>query len=273
MSQPVLTKDRTRTKDAGTGLVSLVGAGPGDPDLLTVKALRCIQRADVILYDNLVSEAIRQLFPASAQTEFVGKSRCQPGIGQARINRRLIELAKQGKRICRLKGGDPFIFGRGSEEMLKLQQAGIAVEVVPGITAASGCTSYAGIPLTHRGLSQSFTVVTGHGASSLDLDWPALAKGNQTLVFYMALDQLPHITSQLLSHGMAATTPAALIENGCRPEQRVHTGPLNQLPLISQHHRFTSPSLIVIGEVTRLADALAWYGESVPVPQCQIASA
>ncbi|WP_067661402.1 uroporphyrinogen-III C-methyltransferase [Ferrimonas marina] len=240
--------------------VSLVGAGPGDPDLLTVKALRCIQQADVILYDNLVSEAIRDLFPKDSTALFVGKSKHRHGIGQHRLNDLIVQLAQQGLQVCRLKGGDPFVFGRGSEEMLALHQAGIATEVVPGITAASGCTSYAGIPLTHRGLAQACTLVTGHGESELDLDWAGLARGNQTLVFYMGLSQLERISATLQRYGMAASTPAALIEQGCRPEQRLVTATLAELPLQAKQHGLASPTLIVIGEVVSLSAALAWFG-------------
>ncbi|GAA4893890.1 uroporphyrinogen-III C-methyltransferase [Ferrimonas pelagia] len=246
-----------------TPRVSLVGAGPGDPDLLTVKALRCIEQADVILYDNLVSDAIRALFPKSTTTLFVGKAKNCHSIGQDRLNEVIVELAQKGLHVCRLKGGDPFIFGRGSEEMLRLHQAGIQTEVVPGITAASGCTSYAGIPLTHRGLAQACTFVTGHaqsGDAGPDIDWQGLARGNQTLVFYMGLSQLPKITTELAAQGMPLDTPAALIEQGCRPEQRVIASQLSQLVQDSQIHQLQSPTLIVIGEVVSLADQLAWFG-------------
>ncbi|SDJ91327.1 uroporphyrinogen-III C-methyltransferase [Ferrimonas sediminum] len=239
--------------------VSLIGAGPGDPELLTLKAMDRIQQADVILYDNLVSEAIRARFPDGASAIYVGKKRHNHALPQAQLNQRMVALARQGHRIVRLKGGDPFVFGRGSEELLALHRAGVVAEVIPGITAASGCGSYAGIPLTHRGLSQSCTLITGQADAKLQLDWAALAKGNQTLVFYMGLNQLPHIRHQLSLNGMSDATPVALVENGCRPEQRVIITSLTQMATDALRHNLRSPTLIYIGEVVRLADSLRWW--------------
>lgn len=242
-----------------SGKVLLVGAGPGDPELLTLKALRAIQQCDLILYDRLVSAEIRELFPDHTPAQYVGKASGQHSVPQEQLNRLMVEQAKRGLSICRLKGGDPFVFGRGSEEMLALRAAGIEVELVPGITAASGCSSYAGIPLTHRGLSQSCTFVTGHGAQSLDLDWAALASMKQTLVFYMGLTNAQTIASRLMSNGLGADTPVALVERGSTPRQRVVTGSLRELPRLIKWYQVSAPALIVIGEVVSLAAQLQWF--------------
>ena len=244
-----------------SGKVFLVGAGPGDPDLLTVKALRTIQSADLILFDNLVSEEIRQLFPEATPCRYVGKAKEKHSIPQKHLNQLLIDEAQQGKIICRLKGGDPFVFGRGSEEMLSLHKAGIAAEVIPGITAASGCTSYAGIPLTHRGISQSCTFVTAHGETALNINWQALAQQQNTLVFYMGLGHCEEIREQLTLAGMSIDTPAALIERGTQMQQRVITGSLKQLPALARQHQLQSPTLIVVGEVVSLAKELQWFSQ------------
>lgn len=241
------------------GKVFLVGAGPGDSDLLTVKALRLIQSCDVILYDNLVSEEIRALFPIGIKKFFVGKSKNNHSVPQGQLNKLLMTLAKKGLVVCRLKGGDPFVFGRGSEEMLVLHKAGISTEVVPGITAASGCTSYAGIPLTHRGVSQGCTFITGHAEKSLALNWSSLAKANHTLVFYMGLSQLSNIRQQLVQHGLSKYTPAALIENGSQACQRVITSSLDELEDKAKSNSFISPTLIVIGEVVKYREELKWF--------------
>lgn len=241
------------------GKVYLVGAGPGDADLLTVKALRLIQTCDVILYDKLVSEGIQALFPQGTKKFFVGKSKSNHSIPQTQLNKLMITLAKKGVSVCRLKGGDPFVFGRGSEEMLELHSAGITTEVIPGITAASGCTSYAGIPLTHRGVSQGCTFITGHAEKNLSLNWSSLANANHTLVFYMGLSQLPHICQQLVEHGLSKNTPAALIENGTQNCQRVITTCLGNLDQQSKQHLLISPTLIVIGEVVKYRQQLEWF--------------
>lgn len=241
------------------GQVSLVGAGPGDPELLTVKALKIIQNSDFILYDRLVSKEIIELFPEKTPAMYVGKQKSNHSIPQDDLNDLLVAKALQGLNICRLKGGDSFIFGRGGEEMLKLKSAGIEVEVVPGITAASGCTSYSGIPLTHRGISQGCTMVTAHGEKELNLNWEHLAKVDHTLVFYMGLSKSQMISDQLQHHGMSASTPVALIENGCCPQQRVVRGQLQKLPQLAERENVQSPALIVVGEVVNLADELAWY--------------
>jgi uroporphyrin-III C-methyltransferase len=242
------------------GRVTLVGAGPGDPELLTIKALKIIQNADFILYDRLVSKEILELFPTKTPAMYVGKQKSNHSLPQDELNDLLVAKALQGLNVCRLKGGDSFVFGRGGEEMLKLKRAGIEVELVPGITAASGCTSYAGIPLTHRGLSQGCTMVTAHGEKELNLNWEHLAKLDHTLVFYMGLSKSHMISNQLQYHGMSANTPVALIENGCCPQQRVVRGQLQELPQLVERENVQSPALIVVGEVVNLADELAWFG-------------
>lgn len=241
------------------GKVYLVGAGTGDPELLTVKALRLIHSADVIFYDRLVSVAIRNMFPKHTPARYVGKARSRHSISQRELNRLMTMEAKKGLTICRLKGGDPFVFGRGGEEMLALRQSGIAVEVVPGITAASACASYAGIPLTHRGVAQACSLVAGHGQESLDIDWAALASMRQTIVFYMGLASADSISVNLIAHGLSPTTPVALVERGSTQEQRVVCGNLEVLPKLVVWHRIKSPALIVIGDVVNLAKELKWF--------------
>lgn len=240
------------------GKVWLVGAGPGDPDLLTVKALRVLQQADLIFFDNLVSKQIRTLFPVAVPAFYVGKRKDNHSIPQQELNALLVKKARQGLNVVRIKGGDPFIFGRGGEELLTLRKAGIDAEVVPGITSASGCTTAAGIPLTHRGLSQGVTLVTAHGETDLSLDWAALASLNHTLVFYMGLSKAAWISTQLTANGLSPATPAAIIENGCRPDQREFTGRLDQLSALVAEHQISSPALIVVGEVVNLAIDLNW---------------
>ncbi len=246
----------------GNGKVFIVGAGPGDEELLTVKALRIIQSCDVILYDKLVSREIQALFPKGTKRFFVGKSKDKHSVPQNQLNQLLVTLAKKGLSVCRLKGGDPFIFGRGSEELTTIHKSGIKAEVVPGITAASGCSSYAGIPLTHRGLSQGCTFITGHAEKSLDINWLSLAKLKQTLVFYMGLSQLSNIRQRLTENGLSAETPAALIENGCRQSQRVFCATLADLEELANQHQLKSPTLIVIGEVVSLKEQLEWFETS-----------
>ncbi|AWB68326.1 uroporphyrinogen-III C-methyltransferase [Saccharobesus litoralis] len=249
-----------KSSTSAYGAVSLVGAGPGDADLLTVKALKSIQSADIIVYDNLVSADIRALFPSSALALYVGKAKGQHYLTQDEINNLLIDRAQQGYSICRLKGGDPFVFGRGGEEMLALKQAGIEVEIVPGITAGIGAAAYSGIPVTHRGISQGCTFVTAHGEKSLDLDWAALAHLDHTLVFYMGLSKLPMITGQLTQNGLSPDTPAALIERGCQQSQRTFTTTLAKLSDTALENKLQSPSLVVVGHVVSLAEPMHWFG-------------
>ncbi|MPW35980.1 uroporphyrinogen-III C-methyltransferase [Vibrio sp. B1Z05] len=243
------------------GRVTLVGAGPGDPDLLTVKAYRAITQAQFIMYDNLVSEQIRALFPKDAKTVFVGKAKGKHSATQPDINDLLLDAALKGEHVCRVKGGDSFVFGRGGEEMLMLAKQGVEVDVIPGITAASGCTSYANIPLTHRGLAQGCTFITAHADKKLDINWDALAQLKQTLVFYMGLSKTDMLMEKLLSGGMSKETPVAFIENGCTPNQRVHIGKLDQLTALKTQHQIQSPALIVVGEVVSIAEQMNWLSQ------------
>lgn len=235
------------------GKVWIVGSGPGDPELLTLRAYNAIRTADLILFDHLVSEEIRELFPRSVPAVYVGKRKGEHSIEQKDLNALLLEKAREGLRVCRLKGGDPFVFGRGGEELLALLKGGVAAEIVPGITAASGCSTSAGIPLTHRGVAQGCTFVTGHGERDLKLNWQALVNLKHTLVFYMGLSRANLITEQLIQHGMASTTPTAIIENGCREKQRVLIGSLDRLAETVRNGEVKSPALIVVGDVVSLA--------------------
>jgi uroporphyrin-III C-methyltransferase/precorrin-2 dehydrogenase/sirohydrochlorin ferrochelatase len=253
--------DRAKTKvSSGRGAVYLVGAGPGDPELLTLRALKLIKRADVALYDNLVSPEVLALLPARATKVYVGKQRSRHTMRQEAINALLVELARQGKRVLRLKGGDPFVFGRGGEEIDTLSAQGIRFEVVPGITAALGAAAYAGIPLTHRDHAQACVFVTGHlKDGSMDLDWPALARPRQTIVVYMGLLGLPELCRKLVTHGLPRATPAAVVQQGTTQAQRVVTGTLGTLPGLVAKARLHPPTLIIVGDVVRLRERLAWF--------------
>jgi uroporphyrin-III C-methyltransferase/precorrin-2 dehydrogenase/sirohydrochlorin ferrochelatase len=245
------------------GEVYLVGAGPGDPDLLTFKALRLMQKCDVVVYDRLVSEPIMALVRRDAEKIYAGKASANHSISQENINQLLVRLAKQGKRVLRLKGGDPFVFGRGGEEIGELIEDNIKFQVVPGITAASGCTTYAGIPLTHRDHSQACIFVTGHRkVDGDDLNWAMLSHANQTVVFYMGLDNVQRICDALKKHGRHENTPAALIEKGTTPDQRVLVGDLNTLPDLVKNNNVRAPTLIVVGEVVNLHSQLNWFKPS-----------
>ncbi|MBJ9423474.1 siroheme synthase CysG [Acinetobacter seifertii] len=244
---------------APKGEVYLVGAGPGDPELLTLKALRLMQQADVVIYDRLVSAPILELCRRDATKIYVGKARSNHSVPQDGINALLVEYAQQGKRVCRLKGGDPFIFGRGGEEIQELFQAGVPFQVVPGITAASGCSAYAGIPLTHRDYAQSVRFLTGHlKEGSPELPWNELVYENQTLVLYMGLVGLERICEQLIAHGQRPDMPVALISKGTTPEQKVVVGSLADIASKVTEHQIHAPTLTIIGEVVRLREQLQW---------------
>ncbi|MEX5741190.1 siroheme synthase CysG [Acinetobacter baumannii] len=244
---------------APKGEVYLVGAGPGDPELITLKALRLMQQADVVIYDRLVSAPILELCRRDATKIYVGKARSNHSVPQEGINALLVDYAKKGKRVCRLKGGDPFIFGRGGEEIQELFQAGVPFQVVPGITAASGCSAYAGIPLTHRDYAQSVRFLTGHlKEGSPELPWNELIYENQTLVLYMGLVGLERICEQLIAHGQRPDMPVALISKGTTPEQKVVVGSLADIASKVTEHQIHAPTLTIIGEVVRLREQLQW---------------
>jgi len=246
--------------DDGMGEVYLVGAGPGDPDLLTFRALRLMQQADIVVYDRLVAASILELTRADAQRIYVGKERDKHTMRQEEINQTLADLAKKGHRVLRLKGGDPFIFGRGGEEIDTLAEQGVPFQVVPGITAASGCASYAGIPLTHRDYAQSVTFVTGHlKDGSMNLNWQQLAQPHQTVVFYMGLVGLPVICEKLQKQGVSADMPIALVEQGTTQMQKVYSGTLATMPAIVEREKPKPPTLIIVGEVVQLREKLGWF--------------
>lgn len=241
--------------------VYIVGAGPGDPDLLTVKALRLIRQAEVVVYDRLVSPDILQLIPSGSTRIFVGKETGKHHMGQDEINRLLVQLVTDGRSVVRLKGGDPFIFGRGSEEAMYLSEHKIPFEIVPGITSASACTTYAGIPLTHRGMVSGVKFITGHcrNDNPLDLDWDKLADPDTTLVVYMGLANLQQISAELVRAGLPQDTPAAAIENGTTERQRRCITTLEKLPAEVAARGFKAPAMIVIGRVVELANQLDWF--------------
>lgn len=247
--------------EAQQGEIVLVGAGPGDAGLLTLRALQVMQQADVVLYDHLVSAEVLDLVRRDAERICVGKRAGAHDVIQQETNRLLVSLARQGKRVVRLKGGDPFIFGRGGEELQVAVQAGIPFQVVPGVTAASGATAYAGIPLTHRDYAQSVLFITGHSQEDSEtVDWPSLARSHQTLAIYMGTFKAADISAQLIAHGRDAATPVAIISRGTRPDQQVLIGTLGELGQLAQ--RAPTPALLVIGEVVNLQAQLAWFQHS-----------
>ncbi len=244
----------TRSQGRDSGHVSIVGAGPGDPGLLTIRALQLLNDADVILHDRLVSPAILSRARRDAELIPVGKAPGQPGTSQQEIHRMMIGLAGEGRHVVRLKGGDPFIFGRGGEEVIALRQAGIAHEVVPGITAALGCAAATALPLTQRGSARALTLLTAHDDETIDtMDWPGLSRSGQTLVFYMGLGRAARIQARLLQHGRSGSTPVAIIQDGTTPDQKAIGGELRELSSLADHHGISTPALIVVGETAALA--------------------
>jgi uroporphyrin-III C-methyltransferase / precorrin-2 dehydrogenase / sirohydrochlorin ferrochelatase len=262
LAQRLLAADAAMPPQIGD--VVLVGAGPGDPELLTLKALRALTDADVILHDRLVGEGVLDLARRDAVKICVGKSPGGAGASQEWINEQLIAHARAGRRVVRLKGGDPFVFGRGGEELEALARAGIAYSVVPGITAASACAAYAGIPLTHRDHAQSVTLVTGHSGEGAEPDWRALAAERATVVFYMGLAGLERIVATLIEHGAPTDRPAALIAQGTLPDQRVVLGTLSSIAAAARSQGIASPALLIVGEVAALHAELAWFGRDTP---------
>lgn len=257
---PSADRPRLPRSAAGEGKVYLVGAGPGDPDLLTLRAARLLGSADVIVYDHLVGDGVLDLAKPQATRVYVGKQSGNHSMPQDEINALLISLAHGGQQVVRLKGGDPFIFGRGGEEVESLLEAGIGYEIVPGITAASGMAAYAGIPLTHRNYAQACVLVTGHlRDGSANLDWPSLARPHQTLVIYMGVGALEGISRELIAHGMPADLPAALVRHATLPEQRTVIGTLATLPRLAVENDIRPPALIVIGEVVGLHHRFDWF--------------
>lgn len=251
---------KNSASDSEVGEVYLVGGGPGDPDLLTFRALRLMQQADVIVHDRLVSSEVLDLVRRDATRIYAGKEKDKHAIPQDQINQLLVDLAKEGKRVCRLKGGDPFIFGRGGEEIELLAKEEIPFQVVPGITAAAGCASYAGIPLTHRDYSQSVAFVTGHlKDGSFNLNWDGIARPNQTLVIYMGLVGINDLCRELVAHGLSKETPVALVQQGTTRHQRVIVGDLENMPDKVKSNKIKPPTLIIVGEVVKLRESLNWF--------------
>jgi uroporphyrin-III C-methyltransferase len=246
---------------SGAGTVFLVGAGPGDPELLTRKGARILGLADVVVFDHLVGEAVLELVPASAERIYVGKEPGHHELPQEQINRLLIERARAGQCVVRLKGGDPFIFGRGGEEILDLAAAGVPFEVVPGVTAACAAAAYAGVPLTHRGIARACTLLTGHlNEGRCELDWVALARPGQTIVVYMGVAAIGIICERLIAHGLAGTTPAIAIRNASVDSQSTIAGTLADLPGRMAQADMQPPAIVIVGEVVRLRDRLDWFG-------------
>ncbi|ADZ90625.1 uroporphyrinogen-III C-methyltransferase [Marinomonas mediterranea] len=244
-----------------SGKVYLIGAGPGDPDLLTIKAHRLLSQADVVLYDRLVGEQIIDMIPENAEKLYVGKAKSLHTLPQEDINVLLGEKAKEGKTVVRLKGGDPFIFGRGGEELEELVEEGIPFEVVPGVTAAAGCAAYAGIPLTHRDYAQSVRFLTGHlKDGTTELPWDELVHPSQTLVIYMGLTGIESISQALIRFGMPPSMPVAVVEKGTTKDQRVFTSTIKSISGVVKDNDVKSPALLIIGEVVMLQEKLAWYG-------------
>ena len=245
---------------SGIGEVYLVGGGPGDPDLLTFRAMRLLQRADVVVYDRLIGSPILDLVRRDAERIYVGKMMNKHELSQDEISRLLVKLAREGKRVLRLKGGDPFIFGRGGEEIELLASEGIPFQVVPGITAASGCASYAGIPLTHRDHAQSCVFATGHSKNGrLELDWATLLQPRQTVAIYMGLAMLPELTRDFIAHGANPEMPVAVVDNGTRPNQRVIIGTIETIAASVAATGIKGPAMIFIGTVVRLSETLGWF--------------
>jgi len=252
--------DEAKAKPDYQGEVYLVGAGPGDPDLLTFRALRLMQKADVVVYDRLVSDAIMDLVRRDAEKHYVGKERDKHAVQQEDINQCLVRLAREGKRVLRLKGGDPFVFGRGGEEISTLMDEGVNFQVVPGITAAAGCAAYSGIPLTHRDFAQAVIFVTGHlKDGTVNLNWEMLAHEHQTVVFYMGLHGVHCICEKLTKHGRSGSTPVALVERGTTPQQKVYIGTLDSLPKMVKDNDVKPPTLIIVGEVVKMHEKLRWF--------------
>lgn len=266
-SQPIYQSFEAGTESRRTGIVYLVGAGPGDPELLTLRAARLLASAEVIVYDHLVGEGVLDLASSAAEKIYAGKQMSRHSVPQEGINALLIRLARQGRKVVRLKGGDPFIFGRGGEEVEALAAEGIPFEVVPGISAANGVACYAGIPLTHRNYAQSCLFTTGHlKDGTLDLDWEALVRPHQTVVIYMGLGALRDICAQLIAHGQSPDMPIAVVEHGTTHDQRVACGTLTTIADMVISRKFTSPCLIIVGEVTSLHSTLQWFNSTRAQP-------
>lgn len=259
--QPKIPKSMNKSPQAPrTGIVYLIGSGPGDLDLLTLRAARLIGEADAVVYDHLIADGVLDLVRADAQKIYVGKETSRHTVPQDELNLLLVSLAREGKKVVRLKGGDPFIFGRGGEEIETLFEFGIPFEVVPGVTAAAGCAAYSGIPLTHRDHAQTVTFATGHlKDGTINLDWQALARPKQTVVFYMGVGGIAEICREMIAHGLPESHPAAVVQNGTTSRQRVLTADLGTLPDKVKAAGVTSPALIIVGTVVSLQKKLQWF--------------